>query len=347
MMTIRRGLPAVLGNRLCGPWYPPLYLPPPQSPSPANPQQRRSRERMTDWSSLSTEQRHPATGEIDDLDTPDLVRLINREDARVPEAVAEVLPELAGAVDLVVQAIRSGGRLFYAGAGTSGRLGILDASECPPTYGTDPGLVQGLIAGGEGAVFRAVEGAEDEPDGAVEQLDARGLGSTDIVVGIAASGVTPWVLGALDHARSLGCATILVSCSPSAAAAVKADMKILPEVGPEVVTGSTRLKAGTATKLVLNTLTTAAMVRLGKTYGNLMVDLKPTNAKLRDRSCRILAVLSGLDPEAARRHLETVGWDLKLALVMSLCAVDAGRARRLLKAAGGHVKQAVAIAGGP
>lgn len=297
---------------------------------------------MTDWSSLSTEQRNPASAQIDELGTLDLVRLINREDSCVPGAVGRVAAELAVAVDRVADAIRSGGRLFYAGAGTSGRLGILDASECPPTYGTDPDLVQGLIAGGEGAVFRAVEGAEDDPEGALPDLEARGLRSPDIVVGIAASGVTPWVLGALDHARSLGCTTILVSCSPSAAAAVEADVKIVPEVGPEVVTGSTRLKAGTATKLVLNTLTTAAMVRLGKTCGNLMVDLRPTNAKLRDRSCRILAALSGIDPQSARRHLETVAWDLKVALVMQTCHVDEGRARRLLEASCGHVKRAAA-----
>ena len=297
---------------------------------------------MTDWSSLSTEQRNPASAQIDELGTLDLVRLINQEDSCVPGAVGRVAAELAAAVDRVAEAIRCGGRLFYAGAGTSGRLGILDASECPPTYGTDPDLVQGLIAGGEGAVFRAVEGAEDDPEGSVPDLEARGLRSPDIVVGIAASGVTPWVLGALDHARSLGCTTILVSCSPSAASAVEADVKIVPEVGPEVVTGSTRLKAGTATKLVLNTLTTAAMVRLGKTCGNLMVDLRPTNAKLRDRSCRILAALSGIDPQAARRHLETVAWDLKVALVMQTCHVDEGRARRLLEASGGHVKRAAA-----
>ena len=300
---------------------------------------------MTDWSSLSTEQRNPASAQIDELGTLDLVRLINREDSCVPGAVGRVAAELAVAVDRVADAIRSGGRLFYAGAGTSGRLGILDASECPPTYGTDPDLVQGLIAGGEGAVFRAVEGAEDDPEGALPDLEDRGLRSPDIVVGIAASGVTPWVLGALDHARSLGCTTILVSCSPSAAAAVEADVKIVPEVGPEVVTGSTRLKAGTATKLVLNTLTTAAMVRLGKTCGNLMVDLRPTNAKLRDRSCRILAALSGIDPQSARRHLETVAWDLKVALVMQTCHVDEGRARRLLEASGGHVKRAAAAGG--
>lgn len=297
---------------------------------------------MTDWSSLSTEQRNPASAQIDELGTLDLVRLINQEDSCVPGAVGRVAVELAAAVDRVAEAIRSGGRLFYAGAGTSGRLGILDASECPPTYGTDPDLVQGLIAGGEGAVFRAVEGAEDDPEGAVPELQARGLRSPDIVVGIAASGVTPWVLGVLDHARSLGCTTILVSCSPSSASAVEADVKIVPEVGPEVVTGSTRLKAGTATKLVLNTLTTAAMVRLGKTCGNLMVDLRPSNAKLRDRSCRILAALSGIDPQAARRHLETVAWDLKVALVMQTCHVDEGRARRLLEASGGHVKRAAA-----
>lgn len=301
---------------------------------------------MTDWSSLSTEQRNPASAEIDELGSLDLVRLINQEDSCVPAAVGRVAPELAAAVDRVVEAVRAGGRLLYAGAGTSGRLGILDASECPPTFGTDPDLVQGLIAGGEGAVFRAVEGAEDNPRGAVPDLEARGLRPPDIVAGIAASGVTPWVLGALDHARSLGCRTILVSCSPSAAAAVEADVKIVPEVGPEVVTGSTRLKAGTATKLVLNTLTTAAMVRLGKTFGNLMVDLRPTNAKLRDRSCRILAALTGIDPPAAHRQLETAGWDLKLALVMETCGVDAARARGLLEASGGHVKGAVAGAGG-
>ena len=300
---------------------------------------------MTDWSSLSTEQRNPASAEIDELDTLDLVRLMNREDAGVPQAVGEVLPELARAVDLVVGAIRSGGRLFYAGAGTSGRLGILDASECPPTYSTDPGLVQGLIAGGERAVFRSVEEAEDDPEGAVPELEARRLGSRDVVAGIAASGVTPWVLGALRHARSRGCTTLLVSCSPGAAEAVEADVRIVPEVGPEVVAGSTRLKAGTATKLVLNTLTTAAMVRLGKTCGDLMVDLKPTNAKLRDRSCRILTVLSGIDPEGARRYLKTVDWDLKLALVMRMGDVEAGRARRLLQTSGGHVKRAVAMAG--
>lgn len=296
---------------------------------------------MTDWSSLLTEQRNPASERMDELGALELVQLINREDARVPAAVTAVLPEVARAVDLITESLGAGGRLFYAGAGTSGRLGILDASECPPTYNTDPEQVQGLIAGGERAVFRAVEGAEDDPDGALAEIDARHVQAPDTVVGIAASGVTPWVLGALRHARARGCATVFFTCSPSAAAGVEVDVRIVPEVGPEVVTGSTRMKAGTATKLVLNMLTTAAMVRLGKTFGNLMVDVQPNNAKLRDRSCRILATLAGLGMDAARQRLEAAGWELKLALVMELCSVGAEDARQRLAASAGHVKTAV------
>lgn len=298
--------------------------------------------RMADWSSLLTEQRNPASERLDELTTLELVTLVNREDARVPAAVAAVLPAVARAVDLIAEALAAGGRLLYLGAGTSGRLGILDASECPPTYSTPPDLVQGLIAGGEGAVFRAVEGVEDDPEGAVAELEARRLHPPDVVVGIAASGVTPWVLGGLRHARRCGCGTVFVTCSPTAAGQIDADVKIVPQVGPEVVTGSTRMKAGTATKLVLNSLTTGAMVRLGKTYGNLMVDLQPNNAKLRDRSCRILATLSGLSVDSARERLERAGWELKLALVMELCGVDANRGRRLLRQGGGRVKAAVA-----
>ncbi|MDA0337039.1 MAG: N-acetylmuramic acid 6-phosphate etherase, partial [bacterium] len=238
-----------------------------------------------------------------------------------------------------------GGRLFYLGAGTSGRLGVLDASECPPTYSTDPEQVQGLIAGGDTAVFRAVEGAEDDGDGAVAEMDARNVRSPDVVLGIAASGVTPWVLGGLRHARTRGCGTIFFTCSPSAAGGVDADVTIVPVVGPEVVTGSTRMKAGTATKLVLNTLTTSVMVRCGKTYGNLMVDLQPNNAKLRDRMLRILSTLAGLDIDTARMRLDAASWELKLALVMELCGADADSARQLLARANGRVKAAVALAG--
>ncbi|MEE2658059.1 MAG: N-acetylmuramic acid 6-phosphate etherase [Candidatus Latescibacterota bacterium] len=294
-----------------------------------------------DWSRLLTEQRNPRTENIDELDTLDLVRMLNREDAEVAGAVELVLPELARAVDAVVGAFESGGRLLYLGAGTSGRLGILDASECPPTYGVSPEMVQGLIAGGERAVFRAVEGAEDDPQGAVAALEERGLSSDDIVMGIAASGVTPWVLGGLHHARKQGCATILFSCSPSAAQSTEVDIRIVPEVGPEAVTGSTRMKAGTATKFVLNTLTTAAMIRLGKTYGNLMVDLQSTNNKLRDRSLRILSTLAEIDATTAKARLQATSWNLKLALVSELCEVDVNRARHLLAGQGGRVKAAV------
>ncbi len=297
---------------------------------------------MTDWSRLLTEQRNPASAGIDELDTLELVRLINSEDTLVPAAVAAVLPDVASAVDLVIETLSNGGRLFYLGAGTSGRLGVLDASECPPTYSCDPEQVQGLIAGGDTAVFRAVEGAEDDPEGALTDMAKRNVGATDVVVGIAASGVTPWVLGGLRHARALGCGTVFFTCSPSAAGSVDVDVTIVAEVGPEVVTGSTRMKAGTATKLVLNTLTTAAMIRLGKTYDNLMVDLQPTNAKLRDRMVRILVALTELDAESASRRLDMAGWELKLALVMELCDVDNVRGRLLLAAAGGRVKAAVA-----
>lgn len=301
---------------------------------------------MTEWSRLLTEQRNPASERIDELETLELVRLINQQDALVPAAVEAVLGDVAAAVDLVTEALAAGGRLFYLGAGTSGRLGILDASECPPTFSTEPEQVQGLIAGGDTAVFRAVEGAEDDPEGAVAELDARRVRSPDVVVGIAASGVTPWVLGGLRHARARGCGTVFFTCSPSAAGGVEVDVTIVPEVGPEVVTGSTRMKAGTATKLVLNMLTTGTMIRLGKTYGNFMVDLQPNNAKLRDRMLRILSALAGLDADTASRRLEAAGWKLKLALVMELCDTDAAAACRLLEAAGGRVRAAVAGGGG-
>jgi len=301
---------------------------------------------MTDWASLLTEQRNPASAHIDEVSTLELVKIINAEDLRVAPAVGHVLEHVAQAVDLVADGFRQGGRLFYLGAGTSGRLGVLDASECPPTYSVSPEMVQGLIAGGERAIFRAVEGAEDDSKGAIERLEAHQIGDHDVVMGIAASGVTPWVLGGLEHARNAGCGTVFFTCSPSAARLVDVDIKIVTEVGPEVVTGSTRMKAGTATKLVLNTITTGAMIRLGKTYGNLMVDLQPTNNKLRDRTVRILCELTDLPRNEATRALDEASGELKVALLMQLSQIDATEARHRLEAHGGLMKSAMHAQGG-
>lgn len=296
---------------------------------------------MVDWANLETEQRNPNSDHIDEASALDICRIINREDAGVASAVEGALPAIAAAVDLVADSLKAGGRLFYLGAGTSGRLGVLDASECPPTYSTDASIVQGLIAGGEAAVFGAVEGAEDDARGAVEPLCSRGLDPPDVVVGIAASGVTPFVIGGLRYARERGCSTALLCCSPGAEIDVDVNVAIVVPVGPEVITGSTRMKAGTATKLVLNMVSTGAMVLLGKTFGNLMVDLQPKSAKLRDRSERILAALTGLTPSEAAIRLSQSGWDLKLALVMELCNLEPGAARERLLRYSGHLKQAV------
>lgn len=294
---------------------------------------------MSRWSELLTEQVNPSTQRIDEVSTVEMLALISGEDARVVPAVARQLPTIALAVDLVARQLGAGGRLFYMGAGTSGRLGILDASECPPTFNSDPEMVQGLIAGGRRAAFRAVEGAEDYPEAGVADLQQRNVRAADVVMGIAASGVTPYVHGGLEHARKVGCSTIFFTCSPTALGLVKVDVGICAEVGAEVITGSTRMKAGTATKLVLNMITTGAMIRLGKTYGNLMVDLQPTNAKLRDRSVRILGALTGLGPQAAARTLDAAGGRLKTALVMELRGVSAQQAEDLLQAHGGVIKR--------
>jgi N-acetylmuramic acid 6-phosphate etherase len=296
---------------------------------------------MSNWAGLLTEQRNPDSEHLDEVSTVEMLAIINREDAKIAPAVARELPSIARAVEMAAAAFLADGRLFYLGAGTSGRLGVLDASECPPTYGTDPEMVQGLIAGGSEAVFRAVEGAEDRRDSAAADLRERRLGDRDVVVGIAASGVTPYVLGGLECGRRCGCGTVFVTCSPTAAAAAEADIKIVVEVGPEVVTGSTRMKAGTATKLVLNMISTGAMVKLGKTFGNLMVDLQPRNAKLRDRSVRILTTLAGLEPEAARKGLALAGGELKLALVMAMSGLDLQTARLRLATHRGIVKHAL------
>ncbi|MDE2999257.1 MAG: N-acetylmuramic acid 6-phosphate etherase [Gemmatimonadota bacterium] len=292
------------------------------------------------WASLPTEQRNLASAQIDEAPTLRILEILNEEDSRVPQAVNAILPRVAEAVELVVTAVGNGGRLFYVGAGSSGRLGVLDAAECPPTFGTPPGTVQGIIAGGADALLRAAERAEDRPEEGASELRRRNLSERDVVMGIAASGVTPFVLGALEYAHCAGAETVFFTCNPEAARKADANVKIVPEVGPEAITGSTRLKAGTATKIVLNMITTAAMVRLGKVYGNLMVDLTPTCAKLNDRARRILMETTGLSRDESRRLLAAAG-DLKTAIVMSKRAVSKETARRLLVENGGIVRLAL------
>jgi N-acetylmuramic acid 6-phosphate etherase len=285
-----------------------------------------------------TEQPNPRSARIDQLSTLDVVDLINAEDRMVAQAVAEERREIAHCIDLVVDCFRRGGRLIYVGAGTSGRLGVLDAAEMPPTYGTDPQLVQGVIAGGYDALVRAKEGAEDRPEEGRRAMDERDVGPADFVLGIASSGTTPYVHGALARARELGARTGFLLCTyPSPELSDVHDVVIAPLVGPEVITGSTRMKAGTATKMVLNTITTAAMVRLGKVYGNLMVDLQVTCQKLRDRGERILEHVLVVDRSAAEALLEEAGGHVKTAIVMGRLGLDRDQARRRLDEAGGVI----------
>ena len=287
-----------------------------------------------------TEQRNPRTQRID-LATPlGIVDLMYVEDRTVPDAVASQRERIAEAITTAEAVFRAGGRLFYVGAGTSGRLGVLDASECPPTFGTPPEMVQGIIAGGPAALTSAQEGAEDRLDAAREDLDARGVRAGDFVVGIAASGTTPYVRMALEHAKSIGARTAIVACSPPPANTLAAaEIAIVAITGPEVVTGSTRLKAGTATKLILNMITTGAMIRLGKTFGNLMVDLRATNDKLTDRSQRIVAEVCQVDREAARELLHEAGGRVKLAIVMHALGVSRAEAERRLDEARGVIRR--------
>jgi N-acetylmuramic acid 6-phosphate etherase len=289
-----------------------------------------------------TERRNPRTAAID-LATPlEIVDLISAEDHTVPQVVATQREAIARAMTIAEESFRAGGRLVYVGAGTSGRLGVLDASEIPPTFGAPPELVQGVIAGGPAALTRSQEGAEDvEGDGA-KAIDERSIGANDFVIGIAASGTTPYVRAALLRARERGARVGILACSPpSADVLAMVDVAVLPIVGPEVVTGSTRMKAGTATKLVLNTVTTGAMIRLGKTYGNLMVDLQATNAKLRDRSERILMVVCGLSREEARALLERAGKRVKRAIVMHKLGVDGEEADHALERGGGVIRRVI------
>lgn len=288
-----------------------------------------------------TEKRNIRSKNIDELSTQDIVDLINAEDRLVPRAVGRERKRIAAAVDLIAGRLRGGGRLFYVGAGTSGRLGVLDASECPPTFGVRPSMVQGIIAGGRRALVRAIEGAEDHADDGARDIDKKRVKATDVVVGLAACGMTPYVRGAMKRARQIGAATIFITCAPEAVRDIAADIIINPVVGPEVITGSTRMKAGTATKLVLNTLTTGAMIKLGKVYGNLMVDLQATNEKLRDRSVRIVAEMAHLRRADAKALLASAKGKAKTAIVMHFRKVGLREAAKILDECNQSLREAI------
>jgi N-acetylmuramic acid 6-phosphate etherase len=296
---------------------------------------------LKDRSELTTEKRNARSRGIDRRSALRIVDIINAEDRKVAAAVRIERRALAAAVDVVAERLGQGGRLFYVGAGTSGRLGVLDASECPPTYGTPRAMVQGIIAGGRRALVRSIEGAEDRPADGAAAIAKKRVGELDVVVGIAACGLTPFVRGAIEEARKAGAATVFVTCAPEAVEFIGADIVINPVVGPEVVTGSTRMKAGTATKLVLNTITTGAMIRLGKVHDNLMVDLRATNAKLRDRAERIVMDVTGVPRPRARALLKKArGW-AKVAVVMHFRKVDFDGAKKLLAESGELLRKAI------
>lgn len=291
----------------------------------------------------TTEARNPRSVAIDTLSALQIVQLMNAEDAQVAPAVGREAEAIARAIEVIARRLREGGRLIYLGAGTSGRLGVLDAAECPPTFSTPPEMVVGLIAGGPAALTRAIEGAEDHPEAAVADLTRIDLSRRDVLVGIATSGQTPYVLGGMRYARQVRAFTIGLACNEGSALAQVADLMITPVVGPEVISGSTRLKAGTATKMVLNMLTTGAMVLLGKTYGNLMVDLRATNAKLVRRTRRIVCELTGLSEPQAEELLQRCAGELKTAVVAHRHGVSAEEARRLLAHAGGQLRRALEL----
>ena len=290
---------------------------------------------------LVSEGRNPRTTDIDLMSSLEIVSTINAEDHAVAEAVGRTLPQVAAAVDVVVGAFNAGGRLVYIGAGTSGRLGVLDASECPPTFGVPPNMVVGLIAGGRDALVKAAEGAEDRAESGAADLEEIGFSARDVVVGIAVSGRTPYVIGALDFASDIGATTVALTCNPQSPIARMADISIAPVVGPEVITGSTRMKSGTAQKLVLNMLSTASMIRIGKTYGNLMVDMIASNGKLVARAARIVSQATGSELPEAETALLAAGNDTKLAILTILTGDDADTARARLTAAGGILRRAV------
>ena len=293
---------------------------------------------MVELKRIPTEQRNEATAHIDRMSTLEMVRLINQEDHKVADAVGREAQHIARAVDIITGHMKQGGRLIYVGAGTSGRLGILDAVECPPTYSTEPELVQGLIAGGTPAIFRAVEGAEDDPDLGRKDLEEIHYTKQDVLVGIAASGRTPYVIGAMEYAKSLGGVTIGVTCCPGSEIDTLAEVGIAPMPGPEVVTGSTRMKSGTAQKMVLNMLSTCTMIRLGKVYGNRMVDMDANNEKLRARAARMVTDITGCPAEEAAARLTLCGYDVKRAISSLWLDCGAGEAAERLAAAGGNLE---------
>lgn len=288
-----------------------------------------------------TEQRNPLSTDLDTLPTLEVLRLMNQLDATIPTVIAECLPVIAQTVDQITERLAAGGRLFYQGAGTSGRLAVLDAVELLPTFSAPPGMVIGLIAGGHTAMLRAVEGAEDNADLGRLDLVEQHFTAADMLIGVAASGRTPYVLGGLHYAKTIGAPTAAVVCNPQSSMAAVADLAIEIVTGPEVLTGSTRLRAGTATKLVLNMLSTCAMVKLGKVYGNLMVDVQPTNAKLRQRAIHIVTEITGVDAAAAETLLQAAGWQVKTAVVMGLADIDATEAQRRLQQSSGRVRTAI------
>jgi N-acetylmuramic acid 6-phosphate etherase len=290
---------------------------------------------------LTTESRNPASENLDEMSALQIAQLINREDGTIAAAIAKESPRIARAIDIIADCFRNGGRLIYIGAGTSGRLGVLDAAECPPTFSSDPSMVLGMIAGGNSAMFRAVEGAEDHPQLAEEDLKKLNFSASDVLVGIASSGRTPYVLGGLKYARSIGAVAIGVTCNKASEMEPASDVLICPVVGPEILSGSTRMKAGTATKMILNTLTTGAMVRIGKTYGNLMVDLSATNEKLKSRSLRLVKTFTGLEDEPAAKLLAACGGRLKNAIVAHCCNVPPAVASERLRKAEGHLSTAL------
>jgi len=293
--------------------------------------------------SLVTEQRNTNTMDIDTKSTEEIIKLINEEDKKVAYVLEKEIPYIAKAVEIIVECFKKGGRLFYVGAGTSGRLGVLDAAECPPTFGSDPKMVQGIIAGGKEALMRAIEGAEDHPEQGAKEIVKRGIMDRDVVVGIAASKRTPYVIGALKKARSIGARTIFLICNPRSQVDIDVDVAICPTVGPEVIMGSTRMKAGTAEKMILNMLTTTAMIRLGKVYKNMMVDLQATNQKLVERSKRVIMIATGVDYSTAERILKKAHQNLKAAIVMIKTNLGYNQAVDLLKRADGFVRKAIEL----
>ncbi|OXS56214.1 N-acetylmuramic acid 6-phosphate etherase [Cohnella sp. CIP 111063] len=293
------------------------------------------------FSQLTTEMNNPATASIDEASTRDMLLLMNDEDQRVPLSVRQEVDTIADAVDMIVKSLKSGGRMFYVGAGSSGRLGVLDASECPPTYGTDPAMVQAYIAGGDIALRTAVEGCEDDAESGAQLIVDKGIGAGDVLIGITASGSTPYVLGAVRKAREAGAATIGIVTNDNSRLSELCDICIAPVVGPEVISGSTRLKSGTAQKLVLNMLTTGTMIKLGKVYNNLMVDLKASNSKLYDRSIRIVRQVTGVSEAEAEETLKKADLHVKTAILMLEAGVDAEEATSLLERHDGRLKAAI------